>query len=447
MSNHRRFVDWSSLTLRQKRAAASRAMAAAARLEGRLHAFVKLALPEKHSVSETGSLAFLPYAAKDLFFAPGHQPRCGLGATFELDGAGYADALRNLDQAGARRIGFTAMTELAYEPSGFNAVSDYPRNPWNCDFIPGGSSSGSAVAVASGASVLALGSDTGGSIRIPAHCCGVTGFKPSWGAISVTGSVPLAPFLDCLALLARSAADLAAAAEVLLSTAPPTAAIGKVVVFGDVLDAADPPIRRLCQDGIDLIRSLPIAVARVEAVSAISTIDAHALIVMQGEAARTHASRISHLALDPVLRKRLAKGLAIDDRTLAASRAMRAPLLENFEDKILGAADAAVLPVMPICTPRYVDVEPASPTFSGRRLYDLSRHCRFVNMLGLPAVALPVGFDECGLPVGLQLIGRRGRDRDLIALACRIQKNSNWHARVPDAIDDLVAIDEDVIDV
>ena len=441
MANHRRFVDWSLLTLQQRRAALSNAIAGASRLQARLRAFVKLSTPAKMS-TRTGSLAFLAYAAKDLFFAPNHWPCSGLAAPIEPDRTGYADVLRCLDAAGAARIGFTAMTELAYEPSGFNARADYPRNPWNCDFIPGGSSSGSAVAVASGASVVALGSDTGGSIRIPAHCCGITGFKPSWGAISITGAVPLAPFLDCVGLLARSAADLAPAAELLLSNALLPAAIEKVVVFADVLDAAEQPIRRACQDGIDLIRTLPVTVSRVDALSAIATIDAHALIVMQGEAARTHANRINHSALDLVLRKRLAKGLAIDDGTLAASRMMRALLLENFEDKILGSADAAILPVMPICTPRYADVDPGSPTFSGRRLYDLSRYCRFVNMLGLPAVALPVGFDDRGLPVGLQLIGRRGRDRNLIALAARIQKKSDWHARVPDAIHDLIEVDE-----
>jgi aspartyl-tRNA(Asn)/glutamyl-tRNA(Gln) amidotransferase subunit A len=427
------------MTLQQRRAALSNAIARATRLQARLRAFVKFSSPAKIPPS-TGSLPFLPYAAKDLFFAPNHWPCCGLAAPIEPDHTGYADVLRCLDAAGAARIGFTAMTELAYEPSGFNALADYPRNPWNCDFIPGGSSSGSAVAVASGASVVALGSDTGGSIRIPAHCCGVTGFKPSCGAISVTGAVPLAPFLDCVGLLAQSAADLAPAAELLMSNAPPTV-IENVVVFGDVLDAAEPPIRRACQDGIDLTATLPVTVSRVDALSAIATIDEHALIVMQGEAARTHASRLNHPALDPVLRKRLAKGLSIDEETLAASRKMRAPLLENFEDKILGSADAAVLPVMPICTPRYVDVDPASPSFSGRRLYDLSRYCRFVNMLGLPTVALPVGFDDRGLPVGLQLIGRRGCDRELIAFASRIQAKSDWHARVPDAIHDLIEID------
>jgi aspartyl-tRNA(Asn)/glutamyl-tRNA(Gln) amidotransferase subunit A len=255
------------------------------------------------------------------------------------------------------------------------------------------------------------------------------------------GAVPLAPFLDCVGLLARSAADLAPAVALLLANAPPPAAIEKVVVCGDVLDAAEPPMRRACQDGIDLIRSLPVTISRVDALSAIAAIDEHALIVMQGEAARTHASRLNQPAIDPILRKRLAKGLSIDEGTLAASRKMRARLLEDFEDKILGSANAAVLPVMPISTPRYVDVDPASPSFSGRRLYDLSRYCRFVNMLGLPSVALPVGFDDHGLPVGLQLIGRRGCDRDLIALAFGIQEKSDWHARVPDAIHDLIEID------
>jgi len=421
--------------------AASMAIVRATRLQERLRVFVELSVA-RDSSPKTGPLASLPYAAKDMFFSPNHQPRCGLAAAIEPDRQAYADALHDLDEAGAVCVGFTAMTALAYEPSGFNAAADYPRNPWNCDFIPGGSSSGSAVAIAGGMSVVALGSDTGGSIRIPAHCCGVTGLKPSWGAIDAAGTVPLAPFLDCIGLLARSAADLTPAVEVLLSKRLPPRTIEKAVVLSDALDAAEPPIRRACQDGIDLIGTLSVTVSRVDAQSAIARIDEHALIVMQGEAARTHARWIDDTALDPVLRKRLAKGLTIGDATLAVSRAMRAALVQDFEDKILGEADVAILPVMPICTPPYVEVDPASPTFSGRRLYDLSRYCRFVNMLGLPAIALPVGFDDRGLPVGLQLIGRHGRDRDLLAFAAGIQKNSDWHGRVPDAIDDLLETDE-----
>jgi aspartyl-tRNA(Asn)/glutamyl-tRNA(Gln) amidotransferase subunit A len=442
MSKRRRFLDWSQLTPQQRSLAASTAIVRATRLQGRLRAFVELSRAPDCS-TKMGPLAFLPYAAKDLFFASNHRPQCGLAAAIEPDRGVHANALRDLDEAGAVCIGFTAMTELAYEPSGFNAVVDFPRNPWNGDFIPGGSSSGSAVAVASGTSVVALGSDTGGSIRLPAHCCGVTGFKPSWGAIDVTGTVPLAPFLDCVGLLARSAADLATAAEVLLSERLPPRIIEKAVVLNDALDAAEPFIRRACQDGIDLIGSLPVALSHVDALSAIAAIDEHALIVMQGEAASTHARWIHESTLDPMLRKRLAKGLTITDETIAASRASRAALVDDFEYKILGSADIAILPVMPICTPRYNDVDPASPRFSGRRLYDLSRYCRFVNMLALPAIAVPVGFDDRGLPIGLQLIGRRGRDRDLIAFAAAIQDKSDWHARVPDAIDDLIETDDD----
>jgi aspartyl-tRNA(Asn)/glutamyl-tRNA(Gln) amidotransferase subunit A len=441
MSKPQSFLDWSQLTLQQRRAASSTAIARANRLEPQLRAFVHLSGPQEIS-SHTGPLAFLPYAAKDLFFVKDHLPCCGLATPIEPDRAAYADVLRDLDQAGANRIGFTAMTELAYEPSGFNAVASNPRNPWNDDFIPGGSSSGSAVAVASGAGVIALGSDTGGSIRIPAHCCGVTGWKPSWGAVSVAGAVPLAPFLDCIGLLARSAADLAPAAAVLMANAISPGIIEKVAVFADALQAAERPVRQACQDGVDWLSTLSLKVSFVDALEAIAKIDEHALIVMQGEAARTHARRLEDPATNPVLRKRLARGLTIDEDTLSASRAMRTALLDAFEDNILGFADAAILPVMPICTPRYSDVDPASPNFSGRRLYDLSRYCRFVNMLGLPAVALPVGFDDHGLPIGLQLIGRRGRDRDLITLAGRMQKNSDWHARVPDAIHDLIEIDE-----
>ena len=351
---------------------------------------------------------------------------------------GYADVLRLLDDAGACRVGFTAMTELAYEPSGYNAVCAYPRNPWNLDFITGGSSSGSAVAVTSGAATIALGSDTGGSIRIPSHCTGATGWKPSWGAVSVTGALPLAPFLDCVGLLARSAADLAPAAVVLAATVAPQRAIESVVVLADALRGAVPSVRKPCQNGIDAIQACGVALSHVEGLPAMLAIDAHAMIVMQGEAARVHAGRLEHAAISPVLRKRIAKGLTIDDATLAANRAARSQLVKDFEEQVLGKADAAILPVMAIRTPPLSEADPASPTFSARQLYELSSYTRFVNMLGYPAVSIPVGFDDRGLPVALQMVGRAGSDFALIALAVRMQEKTNWHGRIPAAIGDLL---------
>ncbi len=437
MLKRQRFLNWSVLTPELQRMACSSAIERAKRLEPLLRAFVEFAGPQDF-ISRTGPLAFMPYAAKDLFFAPSHRPRNGLTVEIAPTSVNVAEVLRCLDDAGCACIGFTAMTELAYEPSGYNAVSEYPRNPWNCDFVPGGSSSGSAVAVASGVVPIALGSDTGGSIRIPASCCGVTGWKPSFAAVSPAGALPLAPFLDCIGLLARSVADLAPAADVLLSQTPPPRPIDRVVVLADALRSAEPAVHRACRDGIDLLQSLDVKISRVDALSIMDAIDQHALIVLQGEAARTHASRIDDPTINPVLRRRLAKGLTIDKATLSASRAMRTQLVKDFIEQIFGDADAAFLPVMPIRTPAYVDVDPTSPTFSGRRLYDLSRYCRFVNMLGLPALAIPIGFDDRGLPVGLQLIGRPGRDRDLFALAARMQERTDWHAGDPDGIADLV---------
>ncbi|MBI4275795.1 MAG: amidase [Rhizobiales bacterium] len=412
----------------------------ACQLEARLHAFVSIENPFV-APAGNGSLALIPYAAKDLFVTPTHRPTGGLAEVVDFCLGGHTEVLRRLDGAGACRVGFTAMTELAYEPSGFNAVCAYPRNPWNLDFIPGGSSSGSAVAVASGTAVIALGSDTGGSLRIPAHCTGVTGWKPTYGAVTVAGTLPLAPFLDAVGLLSRSAADLAPAAAVLVANGHQNTPveIERIVVLNDAFNGAEASVRRACQQGVDAIQGCGVIVERAEGMPAIEAIDAHALIVMQAEAARVHASRLDHPALSPVLRKRLAKGLTIDDATLAASRAARSQLAKDFVDQVLGKADAAILPVMSIRTPPIAEADPASSSFSGRRLYELSRYCRFVNMLGFPAVAIPVGFDDRGLPVALQIVGRPGRDLDLLALAAGVQEKTDWHARVPMGVADLLA--------
>lgn len=437
MTDFKRFPDWAQLTAREKFTAATTASARATRFESRLRAFVEIGRPDVEP-SKEGSLAFIPYAAKDLFVAPKHRPLGGLADVLDFGLNGDADVLRALDAAGACRVGFTAMTELAYEPSGYNAVSAYPRNPWNLDFVTGGSSSGSAVAVASGAAVIALGSDTGGSVRIPSHCTGVTGWKPSWGAVSATGALSLAPFLDCVGLLARSAADLTSAARVLAVDRSPRRVIERVVVLADTLARAEPSVRNCCQQAIDAIEACGVAISRADGLPAMKAIDAHAMVVMQGEAARFHADRLDHPAISQVLRRRLAKGLTIDDAALTLSRAARPQLAKEFEDQILGNADAAILPVMAIRTPPLAEADPASPSFSARQLYELSSYTRFVNMLGFPALAIPAGFDDRSLPVALQIVGRAGSDFDLIALAIRLQDKTDWHGRVPAAIRDLI---------
>jgi Asp-tRNA(Asn)/Glu-tRNA(Gln) amidotransferase A subunit family amidase len=190
------------LHAQRRRQEAARAHAAA--LNPLINAFVEITPPAPSGMA--GPLGGLPYAAKDMFRTPTREPGCGVGFASGIEG--FSDLIERLADASADLVAFTNMTELAYEPSGFNASFGRVRNPWNLEFISGGSSSGSAAVVASGAVVAALGSDTGGSLRIPAHACGVTAWKSSHGLVSTHGVMPLALTLDTVGLLARSAKDL-----------------------------------------------------------------------------------------------------------------------------------------------------------------------------------------------------------------------------------------------
>src|SRR6478735_6672915 len=432
----RRIPDWSALdaTARRRRREAARALATA--LDRVLNAFAQIDTSSRPP-TPAGRLGGAPYAAKDLFQTSSRRPGGGFAEHVDLEVVGTSDLLERLDAAGADLIGFTNMTELAYEPSGFNATRGRVKNPWNLDYISGGSSSGSAAAVASGAVVAALGSDTGGSVRIPAHACGITAWKPTYGAVSARGTMPLAPTLDTIGLLARSASDLIPLAGVTaeLPSSPPML---RAAVLADVVAECDPAIRRVLADAAAALAGTGVAIENRSARAAVEAIDRHAMIVMQAESAREHRARIDDAAVAPVLRRRLAKGLEIADATLAESVAARQRLVHDFEEQVLAGNDVAVLPVMAILTPSAAECDPASEHFSPRTLYALSRFTRFVNMLGFPAVALPAGFDDRGLPIGVQIVGRNGCDLALLELVRHVQSKTDWHGRIPTAIAHLV---------
>lgn len=436
MASSARFRDWVDLPSLNRCRKRAGSVNYARAVEPRLNAFT--AFREAGADLVAGPLDGIPYAAKDIFSAPDRRPTGGLANTLLPAPPCHAEVLRRLDAAGGFRVGYTSMTELAYEPSGYNALYGRVKNPWDLDFISGGSSSGSAVAVASGSVIIALGSDTGGSLRIPAQACGVTAWKPTWGLVPSAGSMPLAPSLDTIGLLSRDARDMSATAAVLAGLPLQAAhSFRTAAIVSDVLDATEPSVASRIRAGAEAIEACEIKLELREGRTAIEALDTHVFTIMQAEAARVYRCLLDDGSLDPVLKKRLTKGLEIDDQTLTASLAARQQLASTFLDQVFRQADLLIVPVMPIRTPKASICDPTSPQFDAKVLYQLSRWTRFVNLLGFPAVAVPVGFDNHGMPVAMQIVGKPGSDLGLIALAAVMQDGTDWHARVPSAVSDL----------
>ena len=427
-----RLPDWSSLSEVVRVATLDQCRRRLANLGRMLHAVEHIYPAE---APHQGLLAGLPYVVKDMFATGRSQPSWGCVKP-QAPALPRASAVDRLDQAGANLIGTATMTELAYEASGIARRG--ARNPWRFDRIPGGSSTGSAILVASGCCFAALGSDTAGSVRIPAHCCGISALKPGHGRVPLDGAMPLAPSLDTCGIFARSAIDLAllwpivSGDQAIAADEHPT-----VVVLQDAFEASEVEIAMVCRGAVNALAK---AGVRIEEKSGLSEqADRHTLTVLQAEATREHRRRIDDPAIDATTRKRLAKGLSITDDELASARAARDALRDHFVSTCLGERGIAVLPVMPIKTPIVSEVDPASPQFNPRTLYALSRFTRFVNYFGLPALSVPAGFDDSGMPVGLQLVGRPGSEATLLRIGMSLQEQTDWHGRVPSAIASEIA--------
>lgn len=381
------------------------------------HAFVEI-LPAPLQTNQSGTLTGQTFAAKDMFVFRDRHPLCGLSHPPALGLLGTASVISRLLDAGAGLAGFTTLTALAYEPSGVNGDGSRPINPWGASLITGGSSSGSAVAVAACLVDFAIGSDTAGSLRIPAQACGVASYKPSYGLIPVDGAMTLAPSLDCVGVLARDVGLLQTVAKEFIG--PSQADPLRFYFAADLDSLCAPEVTRQMQQLRMTMESQAVDYSSMSLMPMIKAADAPLFALLEGEAAQSFSCLLKENILPEKLAHRLAKGQRLDADTLHNARQSAVALHAKWLEQLPPDA-CVILPAMPCCTPEIDSCTQGSAQFSAKALYALSEFTRLGSLLGLPVVTVPVGLDQRSAPLAVQVMGHRGQDLAVLAAALKIQ--------------------------
>lgn len=360
----------------------------------------------------------LTVAVKDTFAVAGYPTQAGSAALSSEPARTHATVVeRLLASEQYRLVGKTVMHELAFGVTGINAWAGTPENPRYPELIPGGSSSGSATAVVTGEVVTALGTDTGGSVRMPAACCGVLGLKPTFGRVSREGVLPAQSSLDCVGPLAATVDELERVMAVIdptyrtleTASAPPRLAVVATDSDADIQVAmADV----LSDSGA---RTEPVTLSGIEA----AFVAGLAIINRETWQAFGHLTEGDQLGAD--VRQRLLQASATTDDDVAQAEAVRQSFRAEV-DAVLATVDALVLPTLPRLPLRL------AAALAGETDLTLTAHVRPFNLTGHPALTLPIG-EVRGGPVGLQLVGRQGEDEALCRTARALMQNiPHWRA-------------------
>ncbi len=430
---------------------------AIARLQPTLNAFITVtrdrALSEARerdrelrTGKDRGPLHGIPVVHKDLYDTKGI--RTSVGTAFFRDRVPNDDAavVRRLAAAGAVTLGKTNMNEFAAGITGTNEFFGNIHNPWNVQHSPGGSSSGTGAAVAAGLCLAGTGSDTGGSIRVPSCWNGLTGIRPTFGRVSLTGVFPRSYSLDCAGPIAHNAEDVALMLTAMAGYDPtyknslhaPQEDFSKHLDGGvkglklgivesysfrdldpDVAKAVEASVRTLQSEGAQIVPvSIPLLAKPLD-FSALFTILLYEFNEIIGDRYRAAADKTQ---FGEIVRNDLAKGEKISREQYEKALTARTQLLAQFKDAF-SQVDALITPTMPTTAPILAAGGPA---------YDRGREFMLpISWTGLPALSTQSGFDSNGLPVGMQLIGNSRQEARLLQIAHAHQKATGFYLKRP----------------
>jgi aspartyl-tRNA(Asn)/glutamyl-tRNA(Gln) amidotransferase subunit A len=399
-----------------------------------------------------GPLHGVPLAHKDMYYRAGKPCTCGSKIRRAFRPTYTATAIKRLEEAGSITIGALNMAEFAQNPTGHNAHFGNCHNPWNFDYCPGGSSSGSGAAVAARFIYGALGSDTGGSIRLPASMCGVTGLKGTQTRVSRYGAMPLSFSADNVGPLSRTARDCARLLRIIAGHDPadPTSSTEPVgdyeaALDGDLrglrigvptnffFDRADPEVGAAFEAAINVLESRGARTLRLQ-IPHMDAINTYASIVSRVESAAIHAQWMRDRPQDYSihLSGRLYAGYAIPAVHYVEALSRRGPILRVLGSEVFGKVDVFATPTVRIKVPTLAgtDIDAGAPG-AIEAFGIISANTRAINYMGLPSVSVPCGFDSKGLPIGFQIQGRPFAEARVLKVADAFQQDTDWHKRVP----------------
>lgn len=400
-----------------------------------------------------GPLHGVPLAHKDTYYRKGRRASCGSLIRRDFVPDRTATTLARLDAAGAVDLGGVNTSDCGLNPFGLNRLVGRARNPWNPDHVTGGSSSGSGAAVAARLVFGSMGSDSGGSARLPAAMCGVVGLKPTDGRVSRYGIMPLSYTLDCPSPIARTAADCARITGAVAGHDPldSKTSVEPVPDYEATLDrdikgrrigvasnyfsegVAD-DVKSVVDRSLEVFRELGAEIVEIR-VPDPAPMDVLGNVIVFAEGARVHEQWLKERAEDytPITRESLEFGLALSATRYLEALTYRGRALKSFLEQVFAHVDVLHTPTLPGSVPSMEEVE-AYLENRGRLPFELARNTKPATYMGLPALSVPCGYSESGLPVAFQLVGTPFSEALLFNFGHLYQSVTDHHERISEAV-------------